>query len=356
MPRKLPPFCVEDVDRYGKVRIYLRRKGERKIRIEGVPWSTEFMDAYAAALAGSLDDEGRPSLQRSVDGTWRWLCEQYLGRFAGYLQMTPPTRAAYRRLLEATYDEPIAPGDKRCFRDVPIRMMSAKAVRTLRDRRLDKPSIANATLKVMRQVFRFAIEDELAADNPALKVEFLGAATEGHHTWTVEETIKFEQRHPIGTQAHLAYALLLYTGARVSDVRLFGRQHISDGWLHFRPTKTSRSSGVEVEIPILPALQAVLDQSKADNLTFLTTHQHKPYSAKGLTNRMRDWCDEAGLPQCSAHGLRKAGATIAAENGATERQLMAIYGWTSPKQAARYTQKASRKKLAGEAMGLIKKL
>ena len=26
----------------------------------------------------------------------------------------------------------------------------------------------------------------------------------------------------------------------------------------------------------------------------------------GLGNRMREWCDEAGLPQCAAHGLRKA--------------------------------------------------
>jgi hypothetical protein len=34
--------------------------------------------------------------------------------------------------------------------------------------------------------------------------------------------------------------------------------------------------------------------------------------------------DEAGLPKCSAHGLRKAGATITAENGATDRQLMAF--------------------------------
>jgi integrase len=352
MPRKLPPFCVEDVDRYGNVRIYLRRKGLKKIRLEGVPWSTEFMDAYAAALsAGDVSAETR--IVRSKEGTWRWLCEQYLGRFAGYLQMTPATRAAYRRFLEATYDEPISPGNAVLFRDVPIKVMSAKAIRTLRDRHLAKPSIANATLKAIRQVFVFAVEDELVLDNPAVKVPFLKAPTDGHHTWTKEETLKFEQRHPIGTQAHLAYALLLYTGARVSDVRLFGRQHISEGWLLFRPSKTSRSSGVEVEIPILPALQAVLDQSKADNLTFLTTHQHKPYSAKGLTNRMRDWCDEAGLPQCSAHGLRKAGATIAAENGASERQLMAIYGWTEAEQAAKYTRKASRKKLAGEAMSLI---
>ena len=61
----------------------------------------------------------------------------------------------------------------------------------------------------------------------------------------------------------------------------------------------------------------------------------------------------AGLELCTAHGLRKAGATIAAENGATEQQLMAIYGWTTGKEAARYTRQANKKRLAGDAMCLI---
>ena len=32
---------------------------------------------------------------------------------------------------------------------------------------------------------------------------------------------------------------------------------------------------------------------------------------------------------------------------------MAIYGWNSPKQAARYTEAANRKKLAADAMHLL---
>ena len=33
-------------------------------------------------------------------------------------------------------------------------------------------------------------------------------------------------------------------------------------------------------------------------------------------NKFREWCDEAGLRHCSAHGLRKAAATRLAEHGA----------------------------------------
>ena len=53
---------------------------------------------------------------------------------------------------------------------------------------------------------------------------------------------------------------------------------------------------------------------------------------------------------------RKAGATIAAETGATDRQLMAVFGWTSEGQATVYTRMADRKRLAAEAMPLLKKL
>jgi hypothetical protein len=51
--------------------------------------------------------------------------------------------------------------------------------------------------------------------------------------------------------------------------------------------------------------------------------------------------------------LRKAGATIAAENGATDRQLMALYDRTTSKLADVYTKRADKKKLAGEAAKLI---
>ena len=87
--------------------------------------------------------------------------------------------------------------------------------------------------------------------------------------------------------------------------------------------------------------------------TWLVTDLGKPFSVAGFGNKMRQWCDQAGLPYCSAHGLRKAGATIAAENGATAHQLMSIFGWETLKQVEKYTRKARAKRLAREAMLLI---
>jgi site-specific recombinase XerD len=97
----------------------------------------------------------------------------------------------------------------------------------------------------------------------------------------------------------------------------------------------------------------VIDASLVGDLTFLVSDHGKPFTEAGFGNWFRDKCNEAGLRQCAAHGLRKAAATVAAENGATAHELMAIFGWLSLKEAERYTRGAERKKFAERGMGLL---
>ena len=40
-------------------------------------------------------------------------------------------------------------------------------------------------------------------------------------------------------------------------------------------------------------------------------------------------------------------------NGATEAQLMAVFGWTDPKMAAHYTRSANRKRLAAQSIDML---
>jgi integrase len=128
---------------------------------------------------------------------------------------------------------------------------------------------------------------------------------------------------------------------------------VKDGWLKFTQHKNRNRKPVTLELPILPQLQAIIDATPSGNMTFLATAYGKPFSAAGFGNRFREWCDRAGLPHCSAHGLRKAGACIAAENGASESQLMAIFGWQTMQQAAHYTKAARQRRIAGTSMHLL---
>jgi integrase len=106
-------------------------------------------------------------------------------------------------------------------------------------------------------------------------------------------------------------------------------------------------------LPILPALQSIIEASPCGDLTFLVNDLGRPFTEAGFGNKFREWCDQAGLFHCTAHGIRKAAATIAAENGATSKQLMAVFGWDSIRMAELYTRRADQQRLAEDAMHLI---
>jgi hypothetical protein len=83
-------------------------------------------------------------------------------------------------------------------------------------------------------------------------------------------------------------------------------------------------AGELVSIPILKPLAASSAATTTDDLTFLATARGTPFVKESFGTWFRGACLEAGCPG-SAHGLRKAGATRAAEHGPTELQLMAIF-------------------------------
>ena len=349
MPRRLPPGCVEDRDRHGNIRIYFRAKNRSKVRLRGMPWTAEFMAEYEAANGGAA-----VTLRKGIaPGTWRWLCVKYFGECADYLRLDARTRRVRRGILEATFDEPIAPGSPKFFRDFPLPRMTPDAIEVLRDRKMAFPEGANSRVKAIRHVFKWALKKKLCPNNPARDVEYFKSNSTGFHTWTREEVKQFENRHPVGSKARLALALLLFTGQRRADVGRFGRQHVRNGKLTFTQHKGRNRNPKQLTLPILPALQRVIAASPCGDLTFLVNDFNRPFTDAGFGNKFRQWCNEAGLRHCSAHGLRKAGATIAAENGATSQQLMAIFGWSSLSMAELYARAADQKRLAESAMHML---
>ena len=285
--------------------------------------------------------------------TWRWLCVKYISECADFKRLDPRTRHVRKLNLESTYDEPIAPGSTKCFRDMPLTKMSADAIEVLRDRKLAFPEAANSRVKAIRQVFKFGLRKKFVAFNPARDVPYIRTGSTGYHTWTVAEVRRFEERHPIGTKARLALALLVFTGQRRSDIVRFGKQHVADEKLNFTQHKGRNRKPKKLTLPVLPALRLIIDASPCGDLTFLVNDLGRAFTEAGFGNKFRDWCDQAGLRHCTAHGLRKAGATIAANNGASSRQLMAIFGWDSMKMAELYTRSADQERLANDAMHMI---
>jgi integrase len=341
------PYVYSIPDRHGNPRLYFwRGRGHPRIRIREAPGTAEFQARYDELLKPVPATGGK---LRATPRTWRWLLTLYFDS-PQFRRLAENTRSNRRLMLEATCREPIAPGVSETFADFPLDRLTSKAIRVLRDRKAtETPHAANARLKNIRVVFAWAMEAEHVRANPARDVAMVRAPTEGFHAWTLAEVEQFEARHAVGTQARLALDLMLYTGARRSDAIRLGRQHVRDNWIRFKQVKT----GTAVEIPVLPSLQATIDASPTGDLTFLVNKHGRSFRPQGFSAALRRWCKEAGLSECSSHGLRKASAVRAAEAGATVHQLMAIYGWLTLGEAERYTRTAQRRKLSSAAITLL---
>lgn len=348
-------YVSSEVSRHGKVFYYFRMRGlPNKIRLRGQPGDAAFMADYHACLEGKQLPKGhKASVRQIVPVTDRrslsWLCQQYLTS-RKFQALDVKTRKARQTIFNQLCHLPISETNRKKIGDAPFVEMPSKAIRRIRDRKAETPQAANNWLKAIKALFKWAVEEEYCEENPAKDVPKLSVPTDGFHTWTIEEVAQFESFYAIGTKARLALALLLYTGCRRGDVIELGPQHIKDGWLTYTQQKNRRSNPVTLSLPILPALQEVLDATPCEHLTFLITEHGHPYSADGFSRRWRKWIKPAGLSHCTPHGLRKAGAVRAAEAGATANELMAIFGWRDIKQAERYTKMATQKTLAGEGM------
>jgi integrase len=339
MKRKNPRFVHEYVDQHGTAKFYFRRAGQPKIRLPGLPWSPEFMAAYERAKSGQWT---APELgaNRTVPGTVNAGLISYYQSSAFRNGLAESSQKMRRSILEKFREDH---GDKR------IALMPGAALQVIINKKT--PAAQRNWKKALRGFLDHCLALGMIKADPLAGVKLVKMKTTGHHPWEAAECARFEAHNPLGTRARLAYELLLQAGQSRCDVVRMGRQHIRNGVMSMGRQKT----GVPFNVQIMPRLQAAIEAMPASNhLTFLVTAQGNQFKAAGFGNYFRDLCRAARLPsRCTSHGLRKAAATYLAEQGATDHQLMAWFGWTSISQAQVYTKAANRKLMAQAAGKLI---
>jgi len=143
---------------------------------------------------------------------------------------------------------------------------------------------------------------------------------------------------------------ILWTGQRRGDAHLFGPGHFKGGRIQY----TQQKGGRTLWLPAAPDLVAAIDAMPAVGLkTFLVTEYGKPFTKEGFGNWFRDRCDEAGLPHCSAHGLRKALARRLAENRAGNPGIKSVGGWRNDDEVSLYTAAVDQAQLAAATLGAL---
>lgn len=340
MPRPRWPYLQKHTTRHNNIAWYVRLPGKPLVRLRGEPGSPDFKEAYDAAIREEPARKG----QKARSGTIQWLWETYCQTDA-WTHLSRATRRQRENIME---------GVLRTTAKVPFKAFHKPDIVASRDKRSATPAQARNFLDTMRGLFRWALEaghikiDPTAGvKNPARR---LGG---GFPVWTEADVARFQARWPLGTKERVWLDMLLYTGFRRGDVVRAGPQHVIDGCIVIQTEKSQEQ--VTVTIPVLPILQTTLDAGPIGSETFVCGETGKPLTKETFGNYFKAACKKAGLDK-AAHGVRKIGATRAAENGATVAELEAIFGWRGGGMASLYTRAADKARLSKGAIGKLVRL
>lgn len=332
MPRPRPLHLHHEKTRHGAWVWYVRvGKGPRR-RLRAAYGTPEFQEEYERAR----DGESARAKPKVRTGSLQWLYERYR-EVGAWTSLSPATRRQRENIFAHVME---TAGAKTAG------SIAAKHIAAGIDARSETPAQARHFVDAMQGLFRWALKaghvraDPTAGADPPKRTN-----TDGFPIWTGEDIARYEACWSIGTKERVWLDVLLYTGLRRGDAVRLGRQHMKAGVATIITEKT----GITVTIPILPPLAATLAAGPTGDLAFICGVSGKPFAKESFGNEFRKACRAAGVNK-SAHGLRKAGATTAAENGATVAELEAIFGWSGGGMAALYTRAADRVRLAKGAM------
>ena len=346
------------LDRHNKRRTYVRIGGRGKsISIQTDPSDdVGFAREYAAALEKL---GGVRAVRGSRPGSWDALYAAYKS-WPEWKDLKTATQMNKRKVTERVLEMEIN-GVR--FGELPAEQTTKQDVVKLRDA-IEAPTVANAAVSELSTLSKAAITRGYMTHNPAalgeLGVKKRKSTAGNNYVWTADDYQRFVKKFPLGTMEYLALVLLWSTGVRASDAYRLGPQHEKNGYLVFTEHKDSDSkyrAAKNREIEILPSLRAAIDACPSGHMAYIVTKMGKPFSTPnnfGIWFRKK--AKAAGLPPGAAtHGVRRAAATGAAEHGASEHAIMALFGWKTTQQANRYTRTVRDKKLAAETISILEK-
>ena len=336
MPRKLPPHVELWNDRHGKTRVYFRRGKGPRIPLPLEVGSPEFETAYAAALAGNAPP-AKTDRRTPSPGSVGALVVSYL-KSPGYLDLRETSRAGYRSRLEIIRTD----HGHRTVAGMTREGIVTKILQPFADR----PGQRLAILKMLRILIRHAIEIGWLRHDPSLGIK--RPKTQEIRSWTDAEIAAFEARWGAETKQRLAFALMLFTGQRRSDVHRMTWTDVEGGAAIRVVQQKTRAKLI---IPLHANLRAILASASKEHVTILNTAFDRPFTVDGFSAFMRDAIAGAGLPlECQPHGLRKAAGRRLAEAGCSAHEIMSILGHKTLAEAERYTREADQARLASSAI------
>lgn len=350
--RFLPKHVYVFQSQHGAERLRFMCKGLKGGYFRNPFGTKEFQEEYEAFL-GAKPRAPKPIVSRSVPGSLDELIDAYLS-VPSRLGPSQVTQDKVRAVIE---DFRQGRGDR------PVRLITFEAIDKIVAKKMVKTGIGNKTKggphaarklrKELIRLFDFAVKKGMLRDNPARLAEKVkqpvGEKSKGFHSWTEAEIDRYRAFHQLGTRERLAMELLLWTDQRRGDVVKMGKAQIERGRIPVIQEKTGKTLWIAMPPQLLEAIVAMRPEDTSP-FCFLITKRGGPFTKESFGNWFKKACVAAGLPHCTAHGLRKATLRRMAELELANKSMKSVSGQTRDETLAMYIEDANQTRLADSAI------
>lgn len=217
------------------------------------------------------------------------------------------------------------------------------------------PTARRHAYNVLRAVLNTAVEDKLLSENPC-RIEQKAPVERDVEALTPEELTAVAAE--VHEHYRIAVYILAWTSLRFGELIELRRKDIEDDGVTMRlrvrrgaarvgqkvvvgNTKTVRSNR-PVAVPphvaemIREHLQDRSKMNRSPEALLVTTTKGDRLSKSAFTRSLKKGYRKIGRPELRVHDLRAVGATLAAQAGATTKELMSRLGHTTPRMAMKY--------------------
>jgi integrase len=194
-----------------------------------------------------------------------------------------------------------------------------KDILAIRDKLADTPGAANAAMRAIGALFRWAVDNEKVKGNPATKIKRFPAKP--HKEWP-DELLEEALGDP---QIGLAAALFYFTGQRINEIVKMSWGDIEGDYMRVFVQKKR----THLRVAILPELAERLERVEKTAVTILTSSNGRPWSKSGLRAKLQAWAKERGH-KVVPHGLRKNAVNALLEAGCTPAEVQGITDQSIP--------------------------
>jgi integrase len=307
---------------------YLRRKrargrdywyfqrGRERIPLPA-PEAPDFLEKYLAARRGVSP------VPEPAGRTFRRLIRAYRAS-ARWSKLAPRTKRDYDRVLNW------AAGT---FGDLDPSRMERRHVIRARDENRDRLRFANYIVQVLSVLFEQAIDMGWITHNPARGIPLLRSDGDGpHRPWPPALLEAYTAAAAPGSVARTVMELCIGTGQRIGDVLAMRWDHIRDGGIELRQSKTR----ARLWVPFTPRLAAYLAALPRRGLTIATGRDGRPLTYHAAAAEIMRVRKAVQAEAFTIHGWRYTAAAELAAAGCTDEEIQAITGHRARAMVVKY--------------------